>query len=143
MPKFKQLTATEFRTKRSNTSGSCRTDDYLLANCSDHNYQTSGDCTTAGETWTASFTKTTCKALVPTVQWLDTTYQWEGDRYVDDEDYVVSIDLMKVLNWAPTKDLITKLDLTTHTNIQLETQKVDVKLDLQEWMEIMAVEVPE
>lgn len=143
MSKFKQLTATEFRTKISNTNGTCRTDDGMLTNCSDFSYQDQSSCTGAGGTWTASFTKAACLSQIPAGIYADSTFSWEGDRYVDTEDNVISLNLEKVLNWEPTKDLITKLPLATHTHVISEDGKYDIKQSLREWMEIMAVEVPE
>jgi len=140
MPKFKQLTATNIKSKRSTTSGQCETNEGSIANCSDHQYDNQTDCLAASETWTASFTKVTCEALVP---YDEIYYRWEGDKYIDlTNDYIVNVDLEKIQKFGYPMSPISKLiPLTTHTLVEFTNETHKIKKTLAEWMEIMAVEV--
>ena len=140
MPKFKQLTATTIRVKKSLTSGQCVTNEGFIANCSDHQYDNQTDCVNGSETWTASFTKTTCDALVP---YDEVSYVWEGDKYLDlTNDYIVNVDLEKIEKFGYVMSPISKLiPVTTHTLVEFTNETHKIKKTLAEWMEIMAVEV--
>ena len=140
MPKFKQLTATVVRSKKSSTVGRCVTSDGDVANCSNHAYDNEVACLAAGETWTASFTKATCGALLA---YGEVHYRWEGNKFADmTNDYIVNVDLEKIEKFSHAMNPVDKLTpLTTHTLVEFTKEKHTIKKTLAEWMEIMAVEV--
>ena len=154
MPKFKQLTATDFTRGRSSTSGRCVNQDGEIAHCSGIvNAETKGTqaaCVLAGGTWT-NHTKATCNAKVVAAalltelqieQGIDIYYAWEGDGFLRSVDRIESIDLNKVQSWEVSKSPVTRDTLiTTHTSVVTDNGKYNIKRTLEQWMEIMAIEV--
>ena len=140
MPKFKQLTATTIKAKRSSTIGECEINEGGYANCSNHQYQNETDCVNASETWTASFTKATCNALTP---YDDVFYSWNGTKELDtSDDFVVNVDLEEIKSFSqPVSPIDKTVLLTTHTLVIFKEYKYNIKKTLAEWMEIMAIEV--
>ena len=143
MPKFKQFTQVKVRSKSSSTLGNCYDDDGMKVGCSlGTAYQDSSTCTAAGGTWT-TYTKATCVALnesgTPSV-----IYSWIGTRYNDFSiSEVVHIDLEKVMKFEAQFDKLTGTVLSGYTHVVTEKGSYTIQKSLEDFMGIMAVEVPE
>ena len=75
-------------------------------------------------------------------QGIDIYYAWEGDGFLRSVDRIESIDLNKVQSWEVSKSPVTRDTLiTTHTSVVTDNGKYNIKRTLEQWMEIMAIEV--
>ena len=154
MPKFKQLTVTDFTKGLSATLGKCINQDGEIAHCSvifnAESKGTQAACVLAGGTWT-NHNKATCNAKVPAAVYLteleveqgvDIYYSWEGNGFLRSTDRIESIDLNKVKSWQVSQSPVTRNALiTTHTLVVTDNGKYNVERTLEQWMEIMAIEV--
>ena len=143
MPKFKQFTDVNIKIRRSQTSGNCTNEDGFLVNCTgienSYTYQTEAACLAATGTWTASFTKVTCKALIAVD---DGFFKWVGDKYTDFTDTkMIIMDLEKIKNYEKVYDKLTGSFLSGYTHVITESGKYIIDTTLEDFMGIMAVEV--
>lgn len=145
MPKFKQFTNVKIRVKSSLTLGNCLNDDGIAIGCSKGTaYQTQSACTAAGGTWT-TYTKASCHALnnslLPTS---DQLYNWVGNRYNDFTiQEVIHIDLEKVLRYEAKFDKLTGSVMSGYTHVVTDQGDYTIEKSLEDFMGIMAIEVPE